>query len=240
MAPMSLIPNKNLFVVTSALKACIGVVSDDDRMEQTVQSLRNIRDYVPDAIILFTDGSPFEIEKEKVEKINSLCTHTVWMGEDPDVKHFASRGLKSQAEIILLSKTLGLLKSNPILMKKMHGVKRIFKFSARSFLINNFNINDYDNLYGKYVFKQKMGSWMPEDKKANITDHLYITRMYSFCPSLIIDYMQTQQKIFEDVQYYGIDTEHGHYKNLNQKYIHEFHNLSCAGIVAGTGDLEKY
>ena len=237
---MSLIPDKNLFIVTSALNANIGVVNNEDRMEQTVQSLMNVRDSVPGAIILFADGSPNEIEQEKVEKINSLCTHSIWLGQDSDVNHFASRGLKSQAEIILLSKTLGLLKTNPILMKKMHSVKRIFKFSARTFFVQGFNINQYDNLYGKYVFKQKLASWMPDDRKANITDHLYITRMYSFCPSLIVDYMETQQRMFNDIQNYGIDTEHAHHKNINQKYVKEFHNLSCVGIVANTGELERY
>jgi hypothetical protein len=237
---MSLVPNKNLFIVTSALNAKIGVVNEEDRFEQTVDSLKSIRDHVPDAIILFVDGSPIEITDDKVQKINSLCDHSIWWQKDADVNHFAMRGLKSQAEIIMLSKTLGLLKTNPMMMKKMHSVKRIFKYSARSFLLDTFDIHHYDNLYGKYIFKQKLASWMPDDKKANITDHLYITRMYSFCPSLIIDYMETQQKIFDDVQYFGIDTEHAHYKNLKQKYIHEFHNISCAGIVAGTGELEIY
>ena len=237
---MSIIPNKNLFIVTSALRATIGVVNEESRMKQTVESLKNIRSKVPDAIILFVDGSPFEISNDKVQEINTLCDHSIWWQKDADVNHFASQGLKSQAEIIMLSKTLALLRSNPMLMKKMHGVKRIFKFSARSFLLDTFNIRNYDNLYGKYVFKQKLASWMPTEQKESITDHLYITRMYSFCPSLIIDYMETQQKIFNDVQNYRIDTEHAHYKNLNQNYIHEFHNISCAGIVAGTGELETY
>jgi|TARA_R110000868_G_scaffold183746_1_gene425043 hypothetical protein len=237
---LSIIPNKNLFIVTSALRATIGVVNEESRMKQTVESLKNIRSKVPDAIILFVDGSPFEISNDKVQEINTLCDHSIWWQKDADVNHFASQGLKSQAEIIMLSKTLALLKTNPMLMKKMHGVKRIFKFSARSFLLDTFNIRNYDNLYGKYVFKQKLASWMPTEQKESITDHLYITRMYSFCPSLIIDYMETQQKIFNDVQNYRIDTEHAHYKNLNQNYIHEFHNISCAGIVAGTGELETY
>jgi hypothetical protein len=156
MASMSLIPNTNLFIVTSALNANIGVVTEENRMKQTVESLKNIRSKVPDAIILFVDGSPIEISNDKVQEINSLCDHSIWWQKDADVNHFATQGLKSQAEIVMLSKTLAMLRSNPMLMKKMHSVKRIFKFSARSFLLDTFDIRTYDNLCGKYVFKHHL------------------------------------------------------------------------------------
>ena len=93
-------------------------------------------------------------------------------------------GKKSEAEILLLLKTLTILKQNPLnLQKIMSSVKRIFKYSARSLLQDEFSIGIYDNsnLYGRYVFKERIPTWI-DDK--SITSHLLITRLFSLCPSL--------------------------------------------------------
>jgi hypothetical protein len=237
---MSLIPNTNLFIVTSALNANIGVVTEEDRLEQTIASVISLRTHVPNALILFADGSPREVPQSSFEKIKPYVNLIVSWSKDEEVRYFAEQGRKSEAEILLLSKTLRMIKHNSELMKVMHGVKRIFKYSARTILTQDFDISVYDNMFGKYVFKKALPSWMPEDRKNTITDHLYITRMYSFCPSLLDNYMMTQQYIFNDVVNSSIDTEHAHYKCLDKQYVVEFDKLHCNGIVAGSGELEKY
>ena len=81
---------------------------------------------------------------------------------------------------------------------------------------------------------------MSEERKKNITDNLLITRMYSFCPSLITDYLSVLQNSFQDVLKYQIDTEHAHFKNIDKKYLVELDTIQCQGVVAGSGELEKY
>ena len=49
---MSFIPDKNLFIVTSALNANIGVVNMQNRMLQTIETLENLKKKVPDAMVL--------------------------------------------------------------------------------------------------------------------------------------------------------------------------------------------
>jgi hypothetical protein len=90
------------------------------------------------------------------------------------------------------------------------------------------------------VFKKALPSWMTPERKSNITDHLYITRMYSFCPSLLDNYLQTLQPILNNVIQHGIDTEHSHYLCLDKRYVTEFDRVKCAGIVAGSGETEIY
>jgi hypothetical protein len=148
----------------------------------------------------------------------------------------ASSGRKSEAEIILLFNTLLQLKQS----NALSNVKRIFKYSARTVLEDDFDISAYDNLFGKYVFKKAIPSWMDENRKKNVTDHLYITRMYSFCPSLIDNYLQTLQPILNNVITHGIDTEHSHFLCIDKRYVIEHDNLHCAGIVAGSGQTERY
>ena len=232
---MSFIPDKNLFIVTSALHANIGVVNEQDRMLQTIETLERLKEKVPDAMVLLVDGSPHNIDDDKKKVISEYC-QAMWFNTHPDVYAMASSGRKSEAEIIMLFDTLLKIKQS----KSIHEIKRIFKFSARTLLEDDFDINEYDGLYGKYVFKKALPSWMTPERKSNITDHLYITRMYSFCPSLLDNYLQTLQPILNNVIQHGIDTEHSHYLCLDKRYVTEFDRVKCAGIVAGSGETERY
>ena len=236
---MSFIPNRNLFIVTSALNANIGVVNSDDRLEQTINTLNNLRDRVPEAAVLFVDGSP-EPVTDKIKKIIGNYCQALWFTTHPEIKSFALAGRKSEAELLMLLNTLIQFKNNPELMGFLHGVKRIFKFSARSVLEDDFDITEYNNKFGKYVFKKSLPSWMSPERKTSITDHLYITRLFSFCPSLIDNYLQTIGPMISNVMTHGIDTEHAHYLCLDKKHIVEFNRIKCSGIVAGSGETERY
>ena len=232
---MNFTPDKNLFIVTSALQANIGVVDAVERLKQTITTLENLKEKVPDAMVLLVDGSPHNIDEDIKKRISEYC-QAIWFNTHPDVYAMASSGRKSEAEIIMMFNTLLQIKQS----KSIHEIKRIFKYSARTILENDFDINEYDNLFGKYVFKKSIPSWMSPERKINITDHLYITRMFSFCPSLIDNYLQTLQPILNNVITHGIDTEHSHYLCLDKRYVIEFDRLKCAGIVAGSGETERY
>lgn len=235
---MSFIPSKNLFLVTSALDTGIGIINPKDRLDQTIETLENLKQKLPDAHIILVDGSPNKVSEETKQKISEYCQAIFW--NDPDIFAMASSGRKSEAEIIMVFKTLLLFKQNQHLMKLFHGVKRIFKYSARSVLNDDFDITKYDNLYGRYVFKTAIPSWMDENRKRNVTDHLYITRFYSLCPSLLDNYLQTLQPILNNVIQHGIDTEHSHYLCLDRRLVTEFDTLGVEGIMGGTGLKETY
>jgi hypothetical protein len=236
---MNFIPDRNLFIITSALNANIGVINSDDRLEQTIDTLNNLRDKIPDAAVLFVDGSPNPVPEE-IKKIISNYCQCLWFNNHPEIKSFALAGRKSEAELLMMLNTLIQFKNNPELMGFLHGVKRIFKYSARSLLEDDFNITEYNNKFGKYVFKKSLPSWMAPERKKSITDHLYITRMFSFCPSLLDNYLQTIAPMISNVMTHGIDTEHAHYLCLDKKYVVEFDRIKCAGIVAGSGETERY
>ena len=68
---MNLIPDINLFIVTSSLKPNMGAYSDGDRFNQTIDSLKSLREKVPEAIVLFTDCSArpvSDLEKQAISK----------------------------------------------------------------------------------------------------------------------------------------------------------------------------
>jgi len=236
-----IIPNTDLFIVTSALKTSIGVIDDETRTKQTIEGLQSLRKAAPDAIIFLVDASSRMVDEATMVTVTQYCDRSISFFGDEDLMSLANAGLKSQAEITLLFKTLSIIKQHPELQKMMAGVRRVFKLSGRTNMLEGYDPKAYDNQYGKYVFKKAMPSWLPPQKQLESgCDHLYITRMYSFCISLFDNYLNTLPAIYQTINQHGVDTEHAHYGNIDKGFSVEFENLYCQGMLAGNGQLEAY
>lgn len=238
---MNFIPNKDLFIVTSALRTSIGVIDDETRLKQTIEGLQSLRKVAPDAIILWVDASSRMVDEATMATVTQYCNKSISFFGDEDLMALANAGLKSQAEVTLLFKTLSIIKQHPELQKMMADVRRVFKLSGRTNMLEGYDPKAYDDLYGKYVFKTRIPSWLPIEKQFQSgCDHLFITRMYSFCASLFDDYLNLLPQIYQTINYHGVDTEHAHFGNINEKYLVEFDNLHCEGVLAGNGQTERY
>jgi hypothetical protein len=235
MAPMK---DKTLFIVTSALNADMGVINRTDRFDQTMKGLISIRKYVPDAIILLADGSPHQIEQEKLKALSHFANFAADFSGDKQITELAINHRKSEAENLLMLKTLMLLQQDGDMKEVMNGVGRIFKFSARTDLTDGFNVEEHIH-QGKYVFKKRMETWLEDSRKEFATD-LLITRMFSFCPTLMEDYMKMCENNISLILQTRIDTEHAHFVNINKDLLVELDEIHCTGIVAGTGTVENY
>ena len=224
-----MILDKNLFIVTSSLKPNMGVFNDADRFAQTIVSLKSIRKRFPAGFIVFSDVSLRPVSDLERETIVRLSDAYIDMSQQQDVRGFSQNNMKSHAENALLFYTLITLRQNNMLKD----VKRIFKFSTRSELEVTFDIKEYDNLFGKYVFKKAIPTWMN-----NSPDKLFITRMFSFCTSLLDNYFDVISKNMPLLD--KIDTEHAHWLNIPKEYLVEFDKIHCWGWLAGNGQIEHY
>lgn len=225
--------------MSSALESARGIINKEDRLQQTIDTIENVKTKIPNCFILFSDGSPNIPSEKSREVIQSMVDFSVWMGNNEQIKQFAAAHKNSEAESCLLAITLLLFKQNVHLMKLLHSTKRIFKISARSELTEQFKIGIYDNsnLFGKYTFKQRIPTWI-SDK--SITTHLFITRFYSLCPSLIDDYIATLQRVLNSCVHYGIDFENAHFRELDKRKVVELQKLYCKGILSTTSKVEVY
>lgn len=236
-----IIPNTDLFIVTSALRTSIGVIDDETRTRQTIEGLQSLRKAAPDALILWVDASSKAVDEATMAQVAQYCNRSISFFGDEDLMSLANAGLKSQAEVTLLFKTLSIIKQHPELQKMMAGVRRVFKLSGRTNMLEGYDPKAYDNQYGKYVFKKAIPSWLPPQKQLESgCDHLYITRMYSFCISLFDNYLNTLPAIYQTINQHGVDTEHAHYGNIDKGFSVEFEKLYCQGVLAGNGQLEAY
>lgn len=209
----------------------MGAFNEKQRFEQTIETLASLRQKVPDAIIVFSDVSTSPVSDDEKILIQQFTNAYIDLSEEPNVKFCAVNGLKSHGENCLILATLQVLKHHNLLKD----VKRIFKFSARSILEDGFDIKEYDNLFGKFVFKKRIQSWSDPNKS------LLITRMFSFCTSLVDVYMEVMQKNLNNLSNNtAIDTEHAHFLNIPQEYLVEFDKLHFWGWLAGNGQIENY
>jgi hypothetical protein len=238
---MSFIPKTDLFIVTSALRTSIGVIDEETRLKQTIEGLQSLRKVAPDAMILWVDASSKQVDEAIMVQVGQYCDRSISFFGDEDLMTLANAGMKSQAEVTLLFKTLSIIKQHPELQKMMADVRRVFKLSGRTNMLEGYDPKAYDDLYGKYVFKKRIPSWLPPQKQLESgCDHLYITRMYSFCISLFDNYLNSLPQIYQTINYHGVDTEHAHFGNIDKNLITEFETLYCQGMLAGNGQLEAY
>ena len=131
-----------------------------------------------------------------------------------------------------------LLQHDEGLKKIIETVNRIVKLSGLTILTDGFDITEHNHT-GKYVFKTRMPTWIADSRKEFATD-LLITRMYSFCPTLIDNYMNLCSLNVNLITQTHIDTEHAHFVNINKDLLVELDTIHCQGIMAGTGLTEIY
>ena len=234
----SIIPSRQLFIVTSALNPNMGILNREERMQQTIEGLQSLRNKCPDAIVLLADGSPEKVVEEKIRSLSHLVNFVADFSNDSDITHFASRGMKSRAENVLLLKTTMLLKQDASMMRLMQSVSRVYKFSGRTILNDGFDSSEH-NHFGKYVFKKRMPTWLSGERAEIFTD-LLITRLFSFCPSLIDDYMIMCRRNIGVINDAGVDTEHAHFFNMKPELLVELDQIHCQGVMASTGATEFY
>lgn len=219
---------KPLFLITSALNPSYGVFSLDERYEQTKNTIKSIRHKVPDAHIFLVDVSVKGLPKDIQSDVISLVDYFMDLSEHPDMVQLSLGQAKSQSESLMTLIFLDTLKSNEVFKQ----YDRIFKITGRLELDDGFDINAYEGLNGKYVFKKRVNTWMnPPYKNAT---HLYDTRLHSYCSSLIDYHMDALKRMFEYLPY--VDLEHGMFAVIDNDKIVEFERVHCKGRVASSGE----
>jgi hypothetical protein len=230
---MSIIPNKNLYIVTSALKIVMGVFTYEERFEQTLKTFESIRKKDPNSIILLLDISLEPLPEEHRKILNETVDIYFDLSNNPDVRKCTEHRLKNLSETVSLLNCLFQLKANPEMQKIMYSVKRVFKITGRGELEDDFDITVYDDpkLFGKFVFAKRLPTWMPEVKRG-ATD-LLRTRLLSFCPSLLDTYFNVLQQLPPLLN--EMDFEHAHFITIPSETLVEFDRVCMKCMVASTG-----
>jgi len=223
---------KNIFIVTSCIQPNIGVVNFEDRYTQTIETFDSVRRRTEDSLIVFIDSSVHPLEQWKLDVIKSKVDIFLDMTTNEPAQEINRHGLKSVGENFLLLNAIMHLQEKYD-FKNMEG--RMFKLGGRVNLLDEFDLKDYDNTFGKYVFKKRVPSWMPPEVQNSYgSPHILETRLYSWCFSLVDEYKSIIQKNFALFNK-GLDTEHSHMINVPSDKLLEFDMMNTGCVMALNG-----
>ena len=255
---------KFLFLVGSAIKHFqedkFSAYDEEQRFEQTLETLKSVREKVPNAYLCVFECSQFPIEEKYREKLIQDTDLFVEYHDEPGMKTIYEN-LIEKPEAFTYGKSLletrGLL--NTLYVIKNHNLfndsQRVFKMTGRYLLNNDFDIQDYQSkfLEGKYVVK--IYEYLTQEKEnfdgkelENVYAYLYgasgmmVTGLWSFDRMLFAEIVETLEKAFiymeKMLQFTGgTDIEHSLYRFIDKKNVVNISNLGLSINKGMTGEF---
>jgi len=222
-----------IFFINSALNVKqLSIFNNEDRFNQTMETLHSIDKHCPNNAKFIFDGSAYPVEDDYLSQIASLDnTWFIDMGNHDGVKLLSMNGLRSQAECYSF---MGFLDWFRLQSFKS---KRIYKLSGRYTLTDNFVLDD-PSYKDAFVFADALDSWMPQEvQKKTLANKLYRLRLWHMDYNLLDTFDEVLPQIFKDCTDYGIDVEHSYYKNLHKYKVVEVEKIGVKGIIAPSGEI---
>jgi hypothetical protein len=257
---------KFLFLVGSALKhfqeSEFSAFTEQQRFEQTLETIKCVREKVPTSYIILFECSYTSISEEHKDILREQCDLFLDFSDEP-VLQAIYQNIEKRPELITYGKSLletrGLL--NTLYYIKRHNLfsdsQRVFKLTGRYLLNEYFDIKDYESKFleeryviKKYEYLSQEADNFDDKELENVYAYLYgakgmmVTGLWSFDRMLFNEIIESLEKSFrymeKMLQYTaGTDVEHSLYRFLNKKNIISIPNLGLTTIKGMGGDSYK-
>jgi hypothetical protein len=240
--------NKNLVLITSAVYTNYGIYNPQQRIQQTLDTVKSAKEYIPNATVILIDNSTVDVQNDDSAEFNELIDlvdYYIDNSDDVDIQYFHKNVQnydigKNAMEALGIFKALNYISTDPELMTELTSSSRIFKLSGRYIVTDKFDITKFDNenTKDKYVFKQAQPSWIPTADTGVTT--LLQTRLYSFTPSLFVDTIKLFETLIKNMistfnQQKYIDVEHSMAKFIPADKLVELETVGLQGNIAPNG-----
>ena len=239
---------KPTVLVTSAVHTNYGIYDAKQRIQQTLDTVKSAKQYIPGCTVILIDNSTTAIAQDESNELNELIDlvdYYIDNSDDKDIQHFHNNITnydigKNSMECIGMYKALSYMSTNAEIMDIITSSSRIFKLSGRYQVTDKFDITKFDNktTVDKYVFKRGAPSWIAEADTGVTT--LLQTRLWSFTPSLFADTIKLFQSILQNMfdtinlgKY--IDVEHSMAKFIPADKLVELDTVGLKGNIAPNG-----
>jgi hypothetical protein len=239
---------KNIVLLTSAVYTNYGIYKPAERIQQTLDTAKSAKKYIPDAVVILIDNSKVDVQNDtssEFEELIDTVDYYIDNSDDTDIQYFHNNVQnydigKNAMEALGMMKALTYISNDKNMMKEIKGADRIFKLSGRYQVTDKFDITKFSNetTRDKYVFKKAQPSWInPADTGVNT---LLQTRLWSFTPSLLIETIEiyntiikTMMGLFNQNKY--IDNEHAMSKFIPTDRLVELDVVGLQGNIAPNG-----
>lgn len=213
-------PKNNIFVVTSTINTNIGVIEPKIRYLHTLDTIKSIRKKVPESHIILIDNSSFPFTYQQEEELSKEVDKFLFIGDRKPCIQFNKMGLRSAGECYMLLTVIDVIKKLEL------DIDRIFKLTARYKLSDDFDIDEYADMKGKYCFR-------PLHETDNFSYH---TRFWSFCHSIINNCDGMLRKSMVTINHDLMNIEDAIFKNIDKNLVINKDPIHIEGALALTGE----
>lgn len=224
----------SLFIITSAIHTSHGKCSTEERTEQTRETLKSIETYAPGSSMVIIDCGEKSVDKNLFDcEVIDYTTHQ-------EIQFHLQEYLRTNKDIepdIIIKSMLEILMFGDYLKNLTGSYDRIFKISGRYRLNTNFNHQKHLEAKGKVLIlsPDKSQNLYNFDVKSSMFQ--YMTRCWSFDSSLLLNIIETYDKMKPDILYASrtekqADIEHLLYRHLNKNFVRHINVMGVEGYWA--------
>jgi hypothetical protein len=222
----------HLFIITSAINTRFGHHTREDRVLQTLHTLKSVYEKAPGAKIVVVESSAIPLEQDIVDKFQDSTHCFINMSGNEMLADIHEKNenwdiVKNVSEIICFHSALKMLDNSDMLT----GIDRVHKLSGRYRLNDKFDLNLYEKQKNKIIVGTKLPT--PFNKVVDIP-YQYVSRLWSWP----IKHHTKVKKFYSDAftemdmrlragRY--ADIEHLLYKNLPPKLVYEAEFIGVEG-----------
>lgn len=237
---------KPMVLISSAVETRFGVYKPQERFAMTVETIKNVRDAIPNAVIGVVETSGNGLNVQYKEQFEELCDYFFDWSDDIDVRNIYNAPaweknwdvVKNLTEIVVFPTVLHTITENNILQDE--GIDRVFKVSGRYLLNDNFDLSVYERPDVKD--KVVVGKRRPSQFSYEVTllREQYMSRLFSWPVHLHKDmtewYANGRNYMMGRIRAGGyVDIEHCLFYALPQEHVYELDTLGIYGNIAPTG-----
>jgi len=229
--------------ITSAINAKFSVYKPEERFQQTLETIKSVRERIPNAVICLTDCGIPGLTDEQIELLTKDVDHFVDFSQDDNVLQIHNN-IQVQDIVKNLTEMSVVHSFFTYALEEnwFDGCDRIFKVSGRYALTETFNTKDYENdiVGDKYVVSKRMLSQFAHGITG--VDQQYMLRVYSCGGNRINEFILLLEDMIDHMQQRVnaggyIDIEHLWYKFLPREDVVEFNRTGVRGHVAPNGSF---
>ena len=228
-----------LFLVSSAIHTNHGIYNTEQRLEQTINTLKSIKERCDADIVLLDGGlkSPTDEERKVLEEYTKSI---VSFSDAPSVKDILAIPsqdiVKNMAEIVMFGSTFQDIGVSGEYKK----YKRIFKMSGRYVLNDNFNYQTHIDAKDKIIIRGPFTSQFTSSQTGGVIFQ-YMSRLWSFDSEMLPNIAEAYGRMFKDMNMVltgggYIDIEHLLFVHLDPSKIQKIAKIGIEGNIAPNGN----
>jgi len=229
-----------VFFINSAMNVTgRSIFSNDERWEQTKETIESIDKYCPNNIKYLIDSSFLPIEDYKIGWLKEKDVRFNSTGRINGIKQISENisqyGIGNS--IAETRSMMHFIRVFNIVAKDNIKAKRVCKLSGRYKINENFKWND-PQFEGKYVFVKHHPSNSPRKEELGL-EGLFVIRCWHMDYNLLENYNEIIKKIAFDCSFDCIDAENSYYKNIPKDLLYEVEKIGVEGYVSPIGVYEN-